>query len=168
LCNLQDEKKKQAEAEKAKAAAAEAERAVEAAAAARAADAAAKASAARACAHCGKERGQPGVALKPCARCKAAVYCGKDCQLAHWRAGHKAACVPLAAATEAAAHVGVAGARPLSEGAAKRAAEPSSGLGAPPSAEEQKKIDEVFGRAKEEDDKTKGGLFRRHTTALHT
>ena len=34
-----------------------------------------------------------GVALKACIRCKTAFYCGRACQIAHWRAGHKQFCV---------------------------------------------------------------------------
>ena len=34
-----------------------------------------------------------GVALKECIRCKAAFYCGRACQTAHWREGHKQFCV---------------------------------------------------------------------------
>ena len=45
------------------------------------------------CAHCLAPDGQHGVALKACIRCKAAFYCGRACQTAHWRAGHKQFCV---------------------------------------------------------------------------
>ena len=31
--------------------------------------------------------------LKACVRCKAVWYCGKDCQVEHWKAGHKIDCV---------------------------------------------------------------------------
>ena len=48
---------------------------------------------ARVCAHCLAPDGQHGVALKACIRCKAAFYCGRACQTAHWRAGHKQFCV---------------------------------------------------------------------------
>jgi len=41
------------------------------------------------CAHCLAPDGQHGVALKACTRCKAAFYCGRACQTAHWRARHK-------------------------------------------------------------------------------
>jgi hypothetical protein len=30
--------------------------------------------------------------LQRCSRCKLAVYCGKECQLKHWRSGHKSIC----------------------------------------------------------------------------
>ena len=45
------------------------------------------------CAHCLAPDGQHGVALKACIRCKATFYCGRACQTAHWRAGHKQFCV---------------------------------------------------------------------------
>ena len=45
------------------------------------------------CAHCPAPDGQHGVAVKACIRCKAAFYCGRACQTAHWRAGHKEFCV---------------------------------------------------------------------------
>ncbi|CAB9527677.1 SET domain [Seminavis robusta] len=41
------------------------------------------------CAHCGKERQK----LLRCSRCQKTWYCHKDCQIAHWKAGHKAVCV---------------------------------------------------------------------------
>ena len=45
------------------------------------------------CAACGAASGPGGTAIKPCGRCKRVSYCGKECQRAHWKAGHKAACV---------------------------------------------------------------------------
>lgn len=30
--------------------------------------------------------------FKNCSRCKATCYCSKDCQIAHWRNGHKQEC----------------------------------------------------------------------------
>mmetsp|Transcript_68083 Transcript_68083/g.133554 ORF Transcript_68083/g.133554 Transcript_68083/m.133554 type:complete len:142 (-) Transcript_68083:163-588(-) len=30
--------------------------------------------------------------LKSCPRCKGPLYCGKDCQRAHWKGGHKECC----------------------------------------------------------------------------
>ena len=48
------------------------------------------------CAHCFVPkcpcRQEVGVRLSKCGRCKAASYCSKACQLAHWNAGHKNAC----------------------------------------------------------------------------
>lgn len=35
--------------------------------------------------------------LMKCASCKTALYCSKDCQREHWRAGHKSKCKPAAA-----------------------------------------------------------------------
>ena len=48
-------------------------------------------------AHCGAAETAGGrVALKPCSRCKAVVYCGRECQAAHWKAGgHRAVCKGL-------------------------------------------------------------------------
>jgi hypothetical protein len=35
---------------------------------------------------------EDGLKLRPCSRCKLAVYCGEECQRAHWKAGHKTKC----------------------------------------------------------------------------
>ena len=43
------------------------------------------------CANCRKEAGCSS--LKRCVRCFGAWYCGKDCQVAHWKAGHKIDCI---------------------------------------------------------------------------
>lgn len=32
--------------------------------------------------------------LKRCSRCKAKLYCSKECQIAHWKSGHKFQCNP--------------------------------------------------------------------------
>ncbi|KAI9060681.1 hypothetical protein FKP32DRAFT_1595408 [Trametes sanguinea] len=42
-----------------------------------------------ACSYCGKDGGG---SLKGCSRCKAARYCNQECQLAHFKAGHKREC----------------------------------------------------------------------------
>ena len=42
------------------------------------------------CAFCGAV----DLPLKPCTRCGVPEYCSRDCQLAHWKEGHKQACVP--------------------------------------------------------------------------
>jgi hypothetical protein len=42
----------------------------------------------RPCAQCGELFPK----LQQCSRCKAVAYCSRDCQVAHWRAGHKEAC----------------------------------------------------------------------------
>jgi hypothetical protein len=49
------------------------------------------------CANCGAARGPGGGALKPCGQCKSVVYCGKECQKAHWKgpSGHKKTCAPV-------------------------------------------------------------------------
>jgi len=47
----------------------------------------------RVCSNCGIGERDGGVALMPCSRCKVAVYCRRECQVQHWKAGgHKAAC----------------------------------------------------------------------------
>jgi MYND finger/Sel1 repeat len=43
------------------------------------------------CGCCEKGEAQ-GVTVKRCARCKAIVYCGRDCQAQHWNMGHKVDC----------------------------------------------------------------------------
>jgi len=48
---------------------------------------------AKECANCLAPEGQHGVTLKACIRCKATHYCGRACQTAHWKAGHKKFCV---------------------------------------------------------------------------
>lgn len=49
-----------------------------------------------ACWHC-KEK---PVVFKPCAACRTDRYCGRACQVAHWKAGHKGECAALAAAQQ--------------------------------------------------------------------
>jgi hypothetical protein len=43
------------------------------------------------CAHC--EADLPEGKQSCCVECKAAYYCNRDCQVAHWKAGHKKDCV---------------------------------------------------------------------------
>ena len=43
------------------------------------------------CAYCAAEA-PSGTSLKSCSRCGIVLYCGRDCQLAHWKAGHKKSC----------------------------------------------------------------------------
>ena len=61
-----------------------------------------KALAPRSCANCGKPDGlivDSGgstmiTTLKDCSRCKLVCYCGKDCQVQHWKeGGHKEFCL---------------------------------------------------------------------------
>ena len=40
------------------------------------------------CGHCGAS----GTPLKACSGCSIVLYCGRDCQVAHWKAGHKKDC----------------------------------------------------------------------------
>lgn len=48
----------------------------------------------RACANCGKPKEQAkNGRLSRCTKCKVMQYCSKECQLQHWRAGHKIDCV---------------------------------------------------------------------------
>ena len=56
-----------------------------------------KSSSLRTCAHCGVAEAAGSVALKPCSRCKAEFYCGKDCQTHGWKTGgHRAVCkIPM-------------------------------------------------------------------------
>lgn len=56
------------------------------------------------CAVCGK----PSSAQ--CGRCKTVHYCGRDCQVAHWKGGHKRACAGESAAKDASAGGGAAAA----------------------------------------------------------
>ena len=38
----------------------------------------------RVCSNCGIGERGGGAALKPCSRCKVALYCGRECQVQHW------------------------------------------------------------------------------------
>lgn len=42
------------------------------------------------CAGCGKEQGE--VKFKPCAKCRSAMYCGRNCQKKHWKSHKKVCC----------------------------------------------------------------------------
>eukprot|EP00613_Pedinella_sp_CCMP2098_P031233 CAMPEP_0171721736 /NCGR_PEP_ID=MMETSP0991-20121206/22563_1 /TAXON_ID=483369 /ORGANISM="non described non described, Strain CCMP2098" /LENGTH=452 /DNA_ID=CAMNT_0012313715 /DNA_START=172 /DNA_END=1530 /DNA_ORIENTATION=+ len=45
------------------------------------------------CANCGDEKCPDDSPLVNCAKCKIVMYCGRDCQRAHWKnGGHKAIC----------------------------------------------------------------------------
>jgi len=44
---------------------------------------------AKECDNCLAPNGRHGVTLKACTRCKVTHYCGRACQTAHWKAGHK-------------------------------------------------------------------------------
>ena len=44
------------------------------------------------CANCGKVGKDDNVNLRACAECKAFSYCSKECQVKHWKAGHKVDC----------------------------------------------------------------------------
>ena len=55
----------------------------------------------RVCAHCGAAEAEPRL-YKLCGRCHGPAYCGKEHQLAHWRAGHRKECAAAAAAAAAA------------------------------------------------------------------
>lgn len=47
----------------------------------------------RHCENCHKSANEVAGELKACTRCRAAYYCGRDCQRAHWKRGHKTDCV---------------------------------------------------------------------------
>jgi hypothetical protein len=40
---------------------------------------------------------QPEAPLKRCAACHVANYCSRDCQLEHWKSGHKGLCSDMSA-----------------------------------------------------------------------
>jgi len=47
------------------------------------------------CTHCGAsaaDLARDDRKLRRCSRCQRVRYCGRECQRAHWRAGHKAEC----------------------------------------------------------------------------
>ncbi|KAK4214658.1 Rubisco LS methyltransferase [Rhypophila decipiens] len=57
----------------------------------------AQSTASKACAYCGQESSQ----LMVCGRCKSVAYCGRQCQVAHYKNGHKAVCkAPASGKTE--------------------------------------------------------------------
>lgn len=47
------------------------------------------------CAFCNTVKAGTSAKLQSCARCRAVWYCGRACQVAHWKAGHKHVCVPV-------------------------------------------------------------------------
>jgi MYND finger len=51
------------------------------------------------CAQCSKTRAlmEARERTKWCSRCSCVTYCGRECQRAHWRGGHKRLCAALAA-----------------------------------------------------------------------
>ena len=46
------------------------------------------------CAQCSSPQGKVG-SLKKCSKCKLVAYCNYDCQLKHWKGGHKLVCVAI-------------------------------------------------------------------------
>lgn len=48
----------------------------------------------RCCNHCDKSEVK-WEGHKLCSRCKNACYCSKECQQAHWKAGHKKQCIDI-------------------------------------------------------------------------
>lgn len=44
------------------------------------------------CFACGKKPEASGPALSRCAKCRMAMYCGRECQIAHWNRAHKRLC----------------------------------------------------------------------------
>ena len=47
----------------------------------------------KSCANCKRDAQCFSRKMKRCTRCKAAWYCGRECQLKHWKDGHKIDCV---------------------------------------------------------------------------
>ena len=47
------------------------------------------------CAFCKRIKAGTSAKLLACACCKAVWYCGKACEVAHWKAEHKHVCVPV-------------------------------------------------------------------------
>ena len=43
------------------------------------------------CGHCAAQASS-GTSLKSCSGCGSVASCGRDCQVAHWKAGHKKSC----------------------------------------------------------------------------
>ena len=52
----------------------------------------------RVCSHCSTQASESNH-LMTCARCKSAFYCSRNCQRAHWKAGHKKICVAFSGAS---------------------------------------------------------------------
>ena len=48
------------------------------------------------CVHCKKVQSCDAGKMSVCSKCKATRYCSRACQVAHWKAGHKHACVAVA------------------------------------------------------------------------
>jgi hypothetical protein len=46
------------------------------------------------CAYCETPE-DPDNKLKSCSRCKLVAYCGKSCQVAHWKSAHKEVCIAI-------------------------------------------------------------------------
>eukprot|EP00903_Cladosiphon_okamuranus_P006617 g6464.t1 len=42
--------------------------------------------------NCGRRQGDVKEGFKRCGRCRTTVYCSKECQVEHWKAGHKQMC----------------------------------------------------------------------------
>ncbi len=50
---------------------------------------------------CGESPVTSDITLKVCNQCKKVFYCSRPCQLAHWKASHKAECLPASSAATA-------------------------------------------------------------------
>jgi hypothetical protein len=48
------------------------------------------------CSHCLASKPKEGKKLSVCGKCKDVKYCSRDCQVAHWKAGHKDVCATAA------------------------------------------------------------------------
>jgi MYND finger len=47
------------------------------------------------CGCCGARGDIKSATIKLCAKCKAVAYCGKECQVRHWKMGHKIDCATV-------------------------------------------------------------------------
>jgi len=48
----------------------------------------------QACDNCGSSSNGT-ILMKACSRCRLVHYCSKECQIIHWKSGHKKTCIPI-------------------------------------------------------------------------
>ena len=87
------------------------------------------------CAFCNTVKNGTSAKLQSCARCRAVWYCGRACQVAHWKAGHKHVCVPVDVSDATPAPAPSPGPAPA---AAPAAPAPAPGLAPPRQGREQR------------------------------